>query len=71
MKRTQTQVLASIPFANANPELLFHVLCTFTDTQIHEFARMHKIRESNDRIFTAMNIVDNKDRINATLNVLG
>ena len=66
----KTQVLASIPFAQANPELLFHVLCTFSDEQVHELAKMNSVRESRNKYATVCNIVDNKDHINAKLDIL-
>ena len=67
----KTQVIASIPFAEANEDLLYHVLCTFTPEQLHELAKTHNVRESRNKYMTALNIAEHKDRINATLDVLG
>ena len=67
----KTQIIASIPFANANPELLYHILCTFTTEQVHELAVQNHIKEADMKEYTVMRIVEHKDQINATLNVLG
>lgn len=65
------QIIASIPFAHANPELLYHVLCTFTPEQIHALAVQNHIKEGSIKQNTVMRIVDRREDINATLNVLG
>jgi len=65
------KVLDTIPFAEANEDFLFHVLCTFSREQIGDLARTHSIPESpNNKFATVQNIVDNKDRISAVVDIL-
>jgi hypothetical protein len=65
------QVIASIPFALTSPEMLYHVLNTFTPEQIHSLAVQNHVKEGSVKEHTIMQIVDCREHINATLDILG